>query len=114
MLGTTIVGCILGFVVGTVVLWLCSLTTNSPRANIKTSAIYNAIMTLFGELLFGVALICLRSGSEFTGWVLVLSTLVTLIVSFVFLMRLYEISFLATVWLTAAMYLVNKLVEMIF
>lgn len=118
MVRTIVVGQILGFIIGTAVLWVCSLTTNSRRATLKTSAIYNAIMAVFGVALFGIAFIFLRSESDNAAGMFVVSTLVTLVVSFVLLMRLYEISFLATLWLAVAMWVVDtgvrKLIEVMF
>jgi hypothetical protein len=109
---------ILGFVVATLILWVCSLTTKSQRATIKTAAGYNAIMTVFGALLFGIGQVFLRTGSDTAAAGVLVSALVTLVVSFALLMRLYAISFWATIWLAIAMWGVDtgmkKLAEVLF
>ena len=102
---------ILGFIVGTLVLWVCSFTVKTDRANIKTAAVYNAIMTVFGGVLLAIALILLHTESGLAGGMFLASTVLTLIVSFWLLMRMYEISFLATIWLVIAMWAVDALVE---
>jgi hypothetical protein len=107
---TTIGHLVLIFIVGTIVLWICSLTVNTQNANIKTSAIYNAIMTVLYGVLLVIGVVCVGIGSSVTDWMFVATTILTLIVSFWLLMRMYTISFLATVWLVIAMWAVNAVV----
>lgn len=102
---------VLGFIFGTLVLWLCSLTVKTARANIRTAAIYNAIMTVLGGVLLALGLLFLHTGSGITGGMFLVTTILTLIVSFWLLMRMYDITFLATLWLVFAMWAVNTLVE---
>ena len=102
---------VLGFIVGTLVLWVCSFTVKTDNANIKTAAIYNAIMTVFGGVLLAVALIFLHTESGVAGGMLLISTILTLIVSFWLLMRMYGITFMSTIWLVFAMWAVDTLVE---
>ena len=95
---------ILGFIVGTVVLWACSFTVKTDNANFKTAAIYNAIMTAIGGYSW-------QSHSYSCTPNRVLRedafrvTILTLIVSFWLLMRMYNISFsqqsgLSSLWAT--------------
>ena len=102
---------IVGFIVGTLVLWACAFTVTTEQANIRTAALYNAIMTAIGGVLVAMALIFLHTESGVAGGLLVISTVLTLIVSFWLLMRMYAISFLATLWLVFAMWAVDTLVE---
>ena len=102
---------VLGFIVGTLVLWVCSFTVKTDNANIKTAAIYNAIMTAIGGVLMAIALVFVHTESGVAGGMLIVSTILTLIVSFWLLMRMYGISFLSTIWLVIAMWAVDALVE---
>lgn len=112
MTGLAVIGeLILGFIVGTLVLWVCSFTVKTDMANIKTAAIYNGIMTVFGGVLLAIGLIFLHTESSFAGGMFLVSTVLTLIASFWLLMRMYGISFLATIWLVFAMWAVDALVE---
>lgn len=99
----------LDFIVGTVVLWLCSMTTSTPNANLKTAAIYNAIMVVVGIVVFGFVILFLATGMGAGLFLLII--LMTLILLLVLLMWLYEISFLASLWLAIAMIAVSVLVE---
>lgn len=109
---------ILGFIFGTIVLWICSFTVNTVNANLRTAAIYNGIMAILGGVLMGLAFNYISSESDITGEAFLLSLIVTLVISFWLLMRLYDISFIATVWLVIAMWAVDtgvtKLIEHVF
>ncbi len=102
---------ILGFILGTLVLWGCSFTVKTEHANLKTAAIYNGIMTILGGALLGLVFIFLQTESGIAGGVLLASTIVTLVVSFWLLMRMYNITFPATLWLVIAMWVVDTGVE---
>ena len=108
---------IFGFIAGTLVLWFCSFTVKTEETNIRTAAIYNAIMTVISGVLMVIALICVYTESGVAGWLLVIFTVLTLIVSFWLLMRMYDISVSATIWLVIAMWavgeFVGKLVEFV-
>jgi hypothetical protein len=90
---------------------MCSFTVKTENANIKTSAIYNGIMTVLFGVLLAIGLVCVNMGSGVADWMFVASTILTLIVSFWLLMRMYDISFLATVWLVIAMWAVDAFVD---
>jgi len=107
-------GQIVGFIIGTMILWGCSFSVNTPNANIKTSAIYNGIMTVMGSVLMGMAFIFLHTESGIAGGVFIISTTLMLIVSFWLLMRMYMITFGATVWLVFAMWFVDITVDKVF
>lgn len=102
---------ILGFILGTVVLWACSFTVKTDNANFKTAAIYNAIMTAIGGVLMAIAFVFLHTESSIAGGMLFASTILTLIVSSWLLMRMYNISFLSTIWLVIAMWATDTLVK---
>ena len=61
---------ILEFIVGTLVLWLCSSSVKTEHANIKTAAIYNAIMMVLDGILLGIALIFFHTESDVAGVIL--------------------------------------------
>ena len=109
---------VLGFIIGTFVLWICSLTVNTQNATLKVSAIYNATMTVLAAIVMGIGLLFLATDSSAAAAAFFISAIVTLIVSFVLLMRLYGISFLATIWLVIAMWAIDmgvkKLAAVIF
>lgn len=105
---------VLGFVVGTGVLWVCSLTVKTEHANLKTAAVYNAVMSVLLLVVLAMGLIYLSTDSGPAGTVLLITTIITVIVSFVLLMRLYAISFLATIWLVIAMWAVQTGIEKLF
>ena len=102
---------IFGFIVGTLVLWFCSTTVNTEKANIKTAALYNAIMNTFGGLLLAMGILFLHTDSDYVGGTLLTFTLLTPILSFWVLMRLYNMSVLATLWLAFAMWAVQTLIQ---
>jgi hypothetical protein len=110
---------VLGFILGTLLLWICSLTVNTQHSNIKTAALYNLIMTLLGAIIVIIGLMFFLPYQSLSQ-VLYAQVLIVIsvIISFVLLMRLYDISFLATIWLLIFMrvvYLgVDKLTEFIF
>lgn len=109
---------LIGFILGTAVLWGCSFTVKTAHATLKTAAIYNGIMTVLGAVLFGLALLFLQTESGIAGGILLASTGVTLVASFWLLMRMYDITFGATLWLVIAMWFVDtgveKLIEFVF
>jgi hypothetical protein len=102
---------LLGFTIGTFVLWSCSFTVNTQKRTLKTSAVYNAIMTGLWVIPMGLALLFLQTESSMALTIFVVSTIALLIVSFILLMWLYEISFWATVWLVIAMWAVGMVVR---
>ena len=102
---------ILGFILGTLALWMCSFTVKTERANIKTAAIYNGIMTGLGGVLLAIGLVSLYTESGLVGGIFFVFTVLMLIASFWLLMRMYDISFLAALWLFIAMCAVDALVE---
>ena len=102
---------ILGFILGTLVLWMCSLTVKTDKANFKTAAIYNGIMMILTGVLLAIGLIFLHTQSGIAGLILIAFTVLTLIASFWLLMRLYDISILATIWLFIAMWAVGVLAQ---
>ena len=108
----------LGFIFGTLVLWACSLTVQTGNANLRTAAIYSGVMTILRGVLFGIAILFLHTESSIAGGVLIASTFLTLVVSFGLLMRMYGITFLATIWLVIAMWVVDtgveKLIDFVF
>ena len=101
----------MSFIVGTLVLWLCSLTVKTKRANVRTAAIYNASVTAFGGILLVVALLIQEADPAIAKGVFLTSTLSVVIISFLLLMRLYDISFLATLWLLIAVAPVRRGIE---
>jgi|GEM_PF-2993679 len=103
-----LVGFLVRFVLGTTVLWLCSLTTSSPNANLKTAAIYNGIMQL---IFLGITLgfVVLLAVGVSAGWTLFLLVVLALLIGFALLMWLYEISILSAIWLIFAMIAVTAL-----
>jgi len=105
---------ILRFILGTVVLWICSFTVKTENANFKTAVVYNGIITILEGVLFGVALIFLHTESCSAGGILIIFTILTLIVSFWLLMRMYNITFLSTLWLGIAMWAVDAGIEKLF
>ncbi len=111
---TIIFGQILGFILGTLILWGCSFTVDTPNANIKTAAIYNGIMTVFGAVLLGIAFLFLHTESSIAGGILLISTIAMLFVSFSLLMRMYIIRFWSTIWLVFAMWFVDVSVDKVF
>ena len=108
----------LGFTFGTLVLWACSLTVKTENANLRTAAIYNGVMTILGGVLLCIGMLFLHTESNIAGGVLIASALLTLVVSFWLLMRMYGITFLATIWLVIAMWVVDtgveKLIDFVF
>jgi len=106
-----VVQLVLGFVLGTVVLWLCSFTVKTPHRNIKTAAKYNAIMMALTAILAGVAWVFLSTGAGALGGLFIVLAILTLVVSFVLLMLMYEISFWATIWLVFAMWALQTCVQ---
>jgi len=101
----------LGFLVGTGVLWLCALTTDSQHATLRTAVIYNAVMSVIDTLLFIVSFACMSTDSSVLSIVLIIGYALALIVAFVLLTRLYDISFLTTLWIFIAMWIVQAGVE---
>lgn len=108
----------LEFILGTIVLWICSFTVDTPNANLKTAATYNVITTALGGILIGIGLIFLHSESAAGGGIFIVLTGVILVISFWLLMRMYVISFLAALWLCIAVWAVSagveKLVDIMF
>ena len=102
---------IVGFIIGTLVLWGCSFTVKTPNANLKTAAIYNAIMTVLGGVLLAIGLLFVQTESGVAGVMFFVSLILTLIVSFWLLMTMYEIGFLAALWLVIAMWAVDTGIE---
>src|SRR5262245_22763354 len=99
---------IVDFAIGTGVLWFCtSALTDSPNANLRTAAIYNAIVTVLGAVLLGIGILFISSQSSTTETLFIVSTLTVLAVSFYLLKRLYDLSLWATVWLVIAMWAVE-------
>ena len=111
---TIIFGQILGFILGTLILWGCSFTVNTPNANIRTAAIYNGIMTVLGGVLLGMAFVFMHTESSAVGGMFLISTILMLGVSFWLLMRMYIITFWATIWLVFAMWFVDVTVDKLF
>lgn len=105
---------VLGFIVGTAVLWICSLTVKTPNANIKAAAIYNAIMVVFEVVFHAIGLLFLHTESGIASWTFCAFILLILIVSLLLLMRIYEISFWRSVWLAVTMSVVYTLVGKLF
>ena len=101
----------LGFIIGTFVLWLCSRVVDTDKRDIKTAAVYNAIMTCLGGVIVILTFISFRGDSASMDDALLAFTIFALVVSFWLLKRMYEISFLETLWLVIAMWAVNALVE---
>ncbi|MDF3129152.1 hypothetical protein P0Y35_08100 [Kiritimatiellaeota bacterium B1221] len=103
----------LNFIIGTLVLWLCSKTVNTPNSDLKSAALYNAIIV--GFLIAG--LFTLLAVAMFLPTLLGLISILFLIIyiysSFWILMSIYGISFLSSLWLLIAMWGVNKLIEMV-
>jgi hypothetical protein len=97
----------LGFIFGTLVLWACSLTVKTENANLRTAAIYNSVMTILRGVLFGIAILFLHTESGIVEGVLIASTFLSIAISFWLLMRMYTITFLATLWLVIAMWVVQ-------
>ena len=104
-------GLFLSFVVGTLVLWVCSFTVKTKKATFKTAAIYNAIMTFIGGILMVILLVFERTESSHGVEILFVLSVLTLIVSFFLLMRLYKITFLAALWLFVIMFIVDVVME---
>lgn len=104
---------VLGFLLGTFVLWLASMATPSQNATLKTSVLCNLIFTVLNAIIIGIAMVALATNSDVMSLVLVISVVLAIIVSFMVLMAMYEISFLATIWLLVAMLGVGALVNAI-
>ncbi len=102
---------VLDFIVGTLPLWVCSLTIKTDNANIKTAAIYNAITTAFGGILLAIGVVFLHTGSNVTGGVFLVTLTLTFIFSFWLLMWMYDTTFLTTIWLVIALLASDTLVE---
>lgn len=104
----------LGFIFGTLVLWFCSKTVNTPNADLKSAALYNAILMV----LLMIGLFALFATAIFLPVLLGLMSVIFIIVyiysSFWFLMSIYGISFFSSLWIIIAMWAVNKLIEMLF
>lgn len=77
----------------------------------KTAAIYNGVMTVLGGVLVVIGVVSLYTESDFVGGIFGVFTVLMLIASFWLLMRMYDLSFLAALWLFIAMCAVDALVE---
>jgi hypothetical protein len=104
---------VVGFFLGTLVLWFCSFSVKTPNANLKTAVIYNAIMTGLNAVLMGAGLLLFFTESGIALGAFIVSLILSLVVSFFLLIRLYAISFPAALWLVFAMWAVNEGVEKI-
>ena len=102
---------VLQFVIGTLVLWVCSLTTKSERATIRTAAIYNAIVTVFGLIVLGTGMLFLSNESGAAGALFLVSTVLTVSISFFLLMRLYDITFVSAIWIVIAMWTLETIID---
>jgi len=98
---------ILGFGLGTVILWICFHTVNTQNATIKAALIYNGVMAVLWAVVLGTGLIFFSTQSSSSGTLFLVTTIVSLVISFVLLMRIYDISFLSTIWLVVAMWAVQ-------
>ncbi len=104
----------LSFVLGVVTLWICSFSVNTPNANIRTAAIYNGVMIVPQLVLAGLAFLSIWSESEWAAGLLIATMIIVVVFSFWFMMRLYQISFLAALWLVFAVWAMDSLVEKLF
>jgi hypothetical protein len=95
------------FAIETLVLWGCSFTVKTPNANLKTAAIYNAIISVVFTFCFGIAVAYLLAQSNAVSLLFLLSCLAMLCFSFWLLMRLYIIRFWSAAWLTFATWFVH-------
>lgn len=93
--------------VGIVGLWLISLHTRSPKATIKTAAIFVAIMTVIAVILplvFGLV------GVQFSLLLGPIFLVASVCIPVYLLMRLYEIHLAPAIGVFVVMYVVNSAV----
>jgi hypothetical protein len=89
---------LLGFIFGTLILWICSYTVNTPNTDIKTSAIYNAIQQVLGLVFAGVML----SLKPVNLGEIIVEFSIFYLISFFLLKKLYGTSIFGTIWLATA------------
>jgi hypothetical protein len=107
---------VIGFILGTTVLWIISLAINTKNRDIKTAAIYNAIMTLVGTVFICINWMILPKIPNITGNIFFIPTImlfVGLVISFILLMHLYNIKFLSTAFLAIVMWVVGCGINML-
>ncbi|NLB66701.1 MAG: hypothetical protein GX803_09560 [Lentisphaerae bacterium] len=101
---------VLSYVVGTVLLWLCSHTVQTQRATLKTAAIYSAIMRILYVFLLLMGVWNAHAESGPVAVLFLVTCILTIIASYWLLMRMYQISFAATSWLFLAIWAVETVV----
>ena len=105
----------ISFIVGTLILWGCSFSIDSPNRNLAAAALYNGIMSLLQ--LCGAGLALLTFCSHIALPILVIYYIAIFVLSFWLLMRIYIISLASASWLVFAMWFISislrKMLEII-
>ncbi len=91
------------FILGTLTLWVCSYTVDTPTPDLKSAAIYNAILQVLCLIFAGIIFI-LKPGT-FGSIILVFS--IVYFISFFLLKKMYGTSILNTTWLVIACWAVK-------
>lgn len=91
------------FILGTLTLWICSQTVDTPNSNIKTAAIYNVMLQILSLSMVGIMFITKPN----TIGIFVLTFSIAFIISFFLLKIMYGTSIFSTTWLVIACWVIK-------